>query len=87
MLNIDFSKQAVVFLKSLQKKDSFLISEKISHFRENQSTFSSVAIQGHKPLRRIRVGNYRVVYYIENETLFIAFVWKRNDDEVYKLLK
>ncbi|MDA9128973.1 type II toxin-antitoxin system RelE/ParE family toxin [Candidatus Gracilibacteria bacterium] len=84
MIKIDFSKQFLTFLKKIPRKDAQLLGEKISILRNNPSDILSKPLQGHKPLRRIRAGGYRIVYFIEQETLFISFVGKRNDDEVYR---
>jgi mRNA interferase RelE/StbE len=45
-----------------------------------------------KPLRgspymRIAVGEYRVVYRFDDESIYIAVVGKRNDDDVYRQLE
>ena len=37
--------------------------------------------------RRKDAGEYRIVYWHDNETLFIDVVGKRNDDAVYKKAK
>jgi mRNA interferase RelE/StbE len=38
------------------------------------------------PYRRIAVGEYRVVYRADDESIHIVAFGKRNDDEVYRLL-
>ena len=43
-------------------------------------------LQGHVGLFRIDAGEYRIVYEVEEETVKIFLVGKRNDDEVYRLL-
>jgi mRNA interferase RelE/StbE len=43
-------------------------------------------LQGYSFLR-VDIGEYRVVYRVENDCLMVACVGKRNDDEVYRLLK
>lgn len=35
---------------------------------------------------RITVGEYRVIYRMDDETVFVAAFGKRNDDEIYKML-
>ena len=86
MLNVDFSKQSLSFLKKIPKKDSILLWEKIMSLRKNPQLIISKALQWYKPLRRIRAGWYRIVYFIEKNILYISFIWKRNDDEVYRKL-
>jgi len=39
------------------------------------------------PYRRASIGEYRIIYRVEEETLRIPLIHKRNDDEVYKRLK
>jgi mRNA interferase RelE/StbE len=36
---------------------------------------------------RADVGEYRIVYQVEEQTLEILLIEKRNDDEIYKQLK
>ncbi len=38
------------------------------------------------PYSRLAVGEYRVIYRAEDETIHVAVVGKRNDGEVYKML-
>jgi len=35
--------------------------------------------------RRVDVGEYRVVYTFENDTISILVIGPRNDDEVYRI--
>ena len=84
MIKINFSKQSLSFLKKLSKNDAFLLWEKILFLRKNPEKIISKALQWHKPLRRIRAWWYRIVYFIEEEILYISFIWKRNNDEVYR---
>jgi mRNA interferase RelE/StbE len=39
------------------------------------------------PFRRTDIGEYRIVYRIDGETVKIPLINKRNDDQVYKALK
>lgn len=86
MIKIDFSQQSLRFLKQLSSKDKRIVWEKIQLLRTTPNVLPSKPLVWHKPLRRIRVGIYRVVYYFTQDTLYIAFIWKRNDSEVYKML-
>ena len=36
--------------------------------------------------RRAYIGEYRIIYRVENEDLLVLVIGKRNDDEVYKIL-
>jgi mRNA interferase RelE/StbE len=42
---------------------------------------------GGTPYRRIAIGEYRVVYRSDDESVHLLAFGKRNDDEIYKLLE
>jgi len=86
MLKVDFSKQAWKFLEKLPLKQSKQIIARIESFIENPKDIPSVAIRWFSPFRRIKSWEYRVIYYIEGENLYIDIIDKRNDDTVYKRL-
>jgi mRNA interferase RelE/StbE len=35
----------------------------------------------------MKSGEYRIVYYFEKDTIFVALIGKRNDDDIYKQLQ
>jgi mRNA interferase RelE/StbE len=39
------------------------------------------------PYRRVTVGEYRVIYRADDESVHVVVVGKRNDDEVYRRLE
>lgn len=42
-------------------------------------------IHGHPGYRRVDVGEYRIIYAVEADTVKVAVIGKRNDDEVYRI--
>jgi mRNA interferase RelE/StbE len=54
---------------------------------QNATPHDSAALAGHHPWHRIDVGEYRVVYRFDADTVYVPLIAKRNDDEVYKLLR
>lgn len=46
----------------------------------------SRALKAGKNLRRVDIGEYRVVYRVEDDTLLVLVAGKRNDDAVYRML-
>ena len=46
----------------------------------------SSLLRGHGTLRRIDMGEYRIVYRVDAEQVTVLLIGKRNDDEVYKRL-
>ncbi len=87
MLRIEFSKSASKDIEKYPAKIQKQLALKIHEIRmnENQSDISN--LKGHAPYKRATSGEYRIVFYIKDETVFIDFIGKRNDDEIYKKLK
>ena len=87
MRNIDFTKQADKFLRKLQKKQQRQVSSKIRDLLDNPFPNDCVSIQGVPNFYRVDVGEFRVCYTLNTDTLTIAMVGKRNDNEVYRKFK
>lgn len=87
MLKINLSKQAAKFLEKAHPKHAKQIAHKLIELQENPFPHDSIILKGQDAkLYRISVGEYRVIYFVEEDVLFIAIIGKRNDGEVYKLL-
>lgn len=86
MLAINFSKAAEKALLRLPSKHGRQIAGKIQSLRENPYPHDSKLLKGY-PFHRADSGEYRIIYEISADTLFILLVGKRNDDEIYKQLK
>ncbi|WP_439239192.1 type II toxin-antitoxin system RelE family toxin [Lonepinella sp. BR2919] len=61
---------------------------KIDLLAENPLTLQSKQLTGYPTLRRIKSGEYRIIYQINNDILEILVlrIGKRNDAEVYRQL-
>lgn len=86
MLNIDFSSQAIKFLKKLSGKPAKQIKKKLEEMRINPYPQDSAKLVGY-PYHRTDSGEYRIIYIVNGDTLEIKIVSKRNDDEAYKRLR
>ncbi len=86
MLDINISKTAGKFLKKLSGKPAKQIKNKLLQMMENPYPQDSVKLQGY-PFFRVDSGEYRIIYFVEDKTLNIKIIGKRNDDEVYKKLQ
>jgi len=78
--NLEIHRKALKFLEKLNEDAKGRILEKIKKLRETPFLPEAVKIQGRKEeLYRIRVGNYRILYYIDQQssTIFILKVDKR----------
>ncbi len=86
MLSLDLTHQAKDFLDQLDSKRFRQVVKKIFTLMENSRPLDSKALQGHL-FWRADIGEYRIIYRVEENCLKVALVDKRNDDEVYKKLR
>ncbi len=86
MYSVDYLEEALKELAELDKPMQKLIKEKITKLAENPDNLKNniKALKGeHKGKYRLRVGDYRVVYKIENNILLILIVRIGHRKEVY----
>ncbi len=89
-LNRKLSKQAGKALLALiksQPKHARQISARIEEMRLMPYPSDSKKLQGYDDFYRVDVGEMRIIYSITHEFLNVEIIGKRNDSEVYKLLK
>jgi mRNA interferase RelE/StbE len=86
MLKLDFSRSAAKFLQKMPAKHVRQVAERIAALQQSPSEVLTEDLKGYAPFRKLKSGEYRVVYFIENDTLFVTLVGKRNDDDIYKQL-
>jgi mRNA interferase RelE/StbE len=87
MYKIDITKSAGKFLKKLSPKQYRQVVSAILALRENPTPNDSKQLSGCPEYHRVDIGEYRIVYQFNNDTVYIAVIGKRNDDEVYKRFK
>ncbi len=86
MRKIDFWPHATAFLDTLPAKHQRQIGEKISALQRDPFIPRSKLLEGFGSLRRLRSGEYRIVYFATDALLTIVLVGKRNDDAIYRQL-
>lgn len=84
MLKIDLHSDAERFLEALPEKHQRQVSKKIVELAEGQAAIRSKLLKGFEPLRRVRSGMYRIVYFLEKDVVKVAAIDRRNDDKVYR---
>lgn len=73
MFNIEYSRQAVKFLKSLDKKLVLRILHKIETLKEEPIQHDSKTVEGYgEKLFRIRAGDYRILYEVDHKNNLIG---------------
>lgn len=86
MLRLDMTKAARSFLSDLPAKQFRQIVNKVFALMENPTPPDSIAMTGY-PYRRADIGEYRIIYRLEEQCLKLCLIGKRNDDDVYRQLK
>jgi len=85
MLKLLVSKKAQKFLDDLPPKQFRQIMKKVFALLENPRPHDSKELRGY-PFLRNDVGEYRIIYDVQGDTLRLILVGKRNDAEVYRQL-
>lgn len=85
MLKLNITKQAIKFFRSVPAKQYRQVFNKILALMEDPEPPDSSPLIG-SPYRRADIGEYRIIYRVEN-CLKVALVGERNDDEIYRQLK
>jgi mRNA interferase RelE/StbE len=83
MFEIQFSKKALKQLKNLPRLISKRIMEKIELLKENPFNQRITKLSGQSYFR-FRVGDYRVIFAIMKEKLFILIVKIGHRKKIYK---
>jgi mRNA-degrading endonuclease RelE of RelBE toxin-antitoxin system len=73
-------------LKELPAKQAAQIAEKLKILAADPKALPSEPLHGFPPLRRAKSGEYRIIFVVEEDTVFVRFIGKRNDDEIYKAI-
>lgn len=86
MQTINLSKDAQKFLTRVPQKQGSQLARALLSLTENPTPHDSKQLKGY-PYMRIDVGEYRIIYELEGDTINVLLIGKRNDDEVYKKMK
>ncbi len=83
MYKVEIVKSAIKELARLPKKEAIRITEKISELKENPRPKGCAKLSGSKDEYRIRMGNYRVLYTIQDNILVVKVFKIGNRKDVY----
>ncbi|MBD1915020.1 MULTISPECIES: type II toxin-antitoxin system RelE/ParE family toxin [Cyanophyceae] len=81
---IEFAKPAVKQFKALPPQEQQRLKPKIDALAHEPRPAGMVKLAGEDDLCRIRVGDYRIVYTIEDARLLVLVVRVRHRREVYR---
>lgn len=83
---IVFKKPAAKSLRKIPKADQKRIAEKIDSLAEAPPNKDTTKMKGNNPFHRVRVGDYRIIYEIQNEVLIILIVKIGHRRDIYRNL-
>lgn len=87
MPRIDLSRQAAAFLEGLPAKQARQVAERLQTLSIDPSDLHSELLRGYAPMRRLRAGEFRIIFAIVDEVVQVRLIGKRNDDEIYRALE
>jgi mRNA interferase RelE/StbE len=83
---IEVKNSAAKSLKKIPKVDRKRIVEKIDSFSDNLPNPDITKMRGNNPFHKVRVGDYRIVYEIQNDILVILVVKVGHRKDIYRNL-
>ena len=83
---IELTKSAAKILKAIPRKDQKRIAKKIESLAESPANPSKTKMKRNNPFHRVRVGDYRIIYEIQNDILLILILKLGHRKEVYRRL-
>lgn len=81
---LDVTKDVLEFIGGLEAKRFKQVLNKTLSLLETPYPHDSKKLVGYEEYYRTDIGEYRIIYRVDNDTIKIAIIGKRNDDEVYK---
>ena len=85
MRRLDITKDAYGFLRDLQVKHYRQVGQKVLSLMVTPEPNDAAQLVGYE-YWRADIGEYRIVYRFDEETVFVILIARRNDDEIYKRL-
>ena len=83
---IEVKRSAAKALKKIPKPDRKRISEKIDSLAEKLPNPDITKMKGNNPFHKVRVGNYRIIYEIQDNFLLILIVKIGHRKDIYRNL-
>lgn len=83
---IEVKKSAAKELKKIPGPDQKRISMAIDNLAENLPEPDTTKMKGNHPFHKIRVGNYRIIYEIQDDILLILIIKIGHRKDIYRNL-
>lgn len=86
MLKINYSNKALKFYKGVPEKQKKQVIEKVESLRLAPFPNDSKKLKGF-PYHRVDIGEFRIIYKLEGDTLHVVRIGPRNDGDCYKSIR
>jgi mRNA interferase RelE/StbE len=83
---IVFKKSAAKSLIKIPKADQKRIADKIDRLAQGPPNPDTTKMKGNNPFHRVRVGDYRIIYEIQNQVLIILIIKIGHRRDIYRNL-
>ena len=83
---IKFQRSAAKALKKIPKPNRKRIGKKIDSLAENLPSQDTTKMKGNNPFHKVRVGDYRIIYEIQDDVLVILIVKVGHRKDIYRNL-
>ncbi|MFC1896096.1 type II toxin-antitoxin system RelE/ParE family toxin [Thermodesulfobacteriota bacterium] len=83
---IEVKKSAAKTLKKIPKPDQKRISERIDNLAKNLPNPDTAKMKGNNPFHKVRVGDYRIIYEIQDDALLILIINIGHRKDIYRSL-
>jgi mRNA interferase RelE/StbE len=83
---IKVQRSAAKALKNVPKPDRNRIVKKIDSLVEQLPDSMTTKMKGNNPFHKVRVGDYRIIYEIQNDILLILIVKVGHRKDIYRNL-
>ena len=83
---IEVYRTAAKALRKIPKPDQKRIGKKIDNLAEDLPNPETTKMKGNNPFHKVRVGDYRIVYEIQDDILLILIIKIGHRKEVYRNL-
>ncbi len=81
---IEFKRSAAQALKKIPRRDRIRIRDKIDSLCEDLPDRIITKMKGDNPFHRTRVGDYRIIYEIQDEILLILVLKIGHRKDIYR---
>lgn len=81
---VEFTARAARDFRAIARKDQERIGKRIDGLAENPRPYGVRKLEGEEDLYRIRVGDFRIIYLIEDRRLVVVVIRIGNRRDVYR---